>query len=238
MRNVAIVEDERESSDLLKNYFERYSSENEKHEHFSVTVYDNAVNFLTYYKGNFDIVFMDIEMPDMNGMEAAAKLRTIDKSVVLIFVTNMARYAVNGYEVGAFDFIVKPVTYGSFEIKFRRALDSIAENSDGKKISVYSPDGTRLVSVSSVKYIEVMDHRVVWHTMNGDISLCGSLKKIEESLPKPDFVRCNNCYIVNLKYVTEVRTSSVIVSGEELQVSVSKKKDLMKALAEYLERLS
>lgn len=62
MRNIAIVEDERESSDLLKNYLERYSSENEKHERFSVTVYDNAVNFLTYYKGNFDIVFMDISI--------------------------------------------------------------------------------------------------------------------------------------------------------------------------------
>ena len=75
MRNVAIVEDEREASDLLRQYLERYAEESDGRERFNVTVYDNAVNFLTYYKGNFDIVFMDIEMPDLNGMEAAAKLR-------------------------------------------------------------------------------------------------------------------------------------------------------------------
>lgn len=234
--NIALIEDDGNEAEALRSYIDKYGEKNGMT--FDVKHFSDSENFLENYKQGYDIVFMDIELPGMNGMEAAKRLRALDRAVTLIFVTNMARYAVNGYEVGAFDFIVKPVTYGSFEIKFRRALDSIAENSGGKKISVYSPDGTRLVSVSSVKYIEVMDHRVVWHTMNGDISLCGSLKKIEESLPKPDFVRCNNCYIVNLKYVTEVRTSSVIVSGEELQVSVSKKKDLMKALAEYLERLS
>lgn len=233
MRNVAIVEDERESSDLLKNYLERYSSENEKHERFSVTVYDNAVNFLTYYKGNFDIVFMDIEMPDMNGMEAAAKLRTIDKSVVLIFVTNMAQYAVKGYEVSALDFVVKPVSYNNFALKLTRALDVLSLSED-RKIYVSGEDGMSVIRTSSLKYVEIMNHAIIFHTTEKNIKAYGNLKKVEESLKGAPFVRCNSCYLVNLKYVTSVKNFVASVGGDELQISHSRRKEFLAAIADYL----
>ena len=70
---------------------------------------------------DYDIVFMDIELPGINGMEAAHRLREIDQQVILIFVTNMAQFAVKGYEVDALDYIIKPAQYGPLSIKLDRA---------------------------------------------------------------------------------------------------------------------
>ena len=67
------------------------------------------MDFLEKYRANYDLVFMDIEMPVMDGMSAIKKLRQIDKNVLVVIVTNLAQYAVNGYELGVFDFMVKPV---------------------------------------------------------------------------------------------------------------------------------
>ncbi len=70
-----------------------------------------------HYRADYDIVFMDIELPGINGMEAAHRLREIDQQVILIFVTNMAQFAVKGYEVDALDYIIKPAQYGPLSIK-------------------------------------------------------------------------------------------------------------------------
>ncbi len=233
MRNVAIVEDEREASDLLRQYLERYAEESGGRERFNVTVYDNAVNFLTYYKGNFDIVFMDIEMPDLNGMEAAAKLRELDKSVILIFVTNMAQYAVKGYEVSALDFVVKPVSYTNFALKLTRAIDQLSLNGE-KKIYVSGDDGLCVIRTTTLKYVEIMNHAIIFHTTEKDIKSYGNLRKVEEMLRGAPFVRCNSCYLVNLKYVTSVKNFVAVVGGDELQISHSKRKEFLAAIADYL----
>lgn len=230
--NVAIIEDEPQEAALIKRFLERYSTETG--ERFEATAYGNAEAFLENYRPRFDIVFMDIELPGMNGIDASRRLRTLDSTVVLIFVTNMSQFAVCGYEVNAMDFVVKPISYGNFSLKLRRAAERVRENNK-RRVAVYTPDGTRLIPVDSVKYVEVMDHKVVWHTTAGEFELCGSLKKIETELPKPDFVRCNNCYIVNLKYVETVKADSVIVDGKELAVSRMRRKELMQATAEFLE---
>ena len=74
-----------------------------------MTQYTNPVIFLTQYTNRYDLVLLDIEMPDMNGMVVANKLRAIDDEVPLIFITNMRKYAIKGYEVNASDFILKPI---------------------------------------------------------------------------------------------------------------------------------
>lgn len=120
MVNVAIVEDEIRSADVLCGFLERYGSE--KGREFAVSRFTDAIAFLENYVPRYDIVFMDIQLPDMDGMTASRRLRALDRDVILIFVTNMANYAVSGYEVDALDFIVKPVSYFPFTVKLERAL--------------------------------------------------------------------------------------------------------------------
>ena len=119
MYNIAIIEDERDAAQLIRSYLDEYSKSSG--EQFTVYEFSNAVRFLENYTAKYDIVFMDIELPDMNGMEASRRLRMMDKDVILIFVTNMAQCAVSGYEVEAFSFIVKPATYNNFVMKLERA---------------------------------------------------------------------------------------------------------------------
>ena len=109
MLRIAIVEDDEKYADLLQEYLKKYGEE--RSEEFCCVMHKNAVVFLNNYKANYDIVFMDIDLPHMNGMTASQKLREVDKQVVLVFVTNLAQMAIKGYEVNAYDFIVKPVSY-------------------------------------------------------------------------------------------------------------------------------
>ena len=123
MLTIAIVEDDLEYQKQLQKYIEEYGKEHELQ--YKITVFQNGLNFLEDYKGGCDLIFMDIAMPHMDGMETAAKLRKRGDETCLIFITSMAQYALKGYEVNAFDFLVKPLVYELFCIKFEKALSHI-----------------------------------------------------------------------------------------------------------------
>ena len=106
---IAVVEDEREYREVLKEYLSRY--EEQKNLTFEVIEFTNAISFLENYAPVYDVVFMDIRMKYMDGMTAAHKLREADPNAVLVFVTSLTQYAVEGYSVDATDYIVKPVSY-------------------------------------------------------------------------------------------------------------------------------
>ena len=108
MLRIAIVEDEEEYIKQLQKYVRRFSDGNE---------------IVANYSPEFDILLLDIEMPVLDGLNAARKIRKVDEKVVMMFITNVANYAIHGYEVGALDFITKPLTYYTFQLRFQRAVD-------------------------------------------------------------------------------------------------------------------
>ena len=230
MIRVAIVEDKLEEQEIIKSCLDRYSLETG--ERFNVSVFNSAITFLAEYKENFDIVFMDIMFPDLNGMVAAKRLRKIDKCVALIFVTNILQYAVKGYEVNAYDFIVKPVIYSNFALKLRRVIDYIYENR-GMIISLRLDDGFVYLNIQDIIYVEVISHYLIYHTTRGDYKIRGTLTSVEKNLEKGHFARCNHCYLVNLRYVTEVKNYSCYLGDIELLISHPKKKMFIKALNDY-----
>ena len=233
MWKAAVVEDEREAAERIAEYLGRFGEENG--ETFDVSYYGDAEAFLAGYDPECDIVFMDIQLPDMSGMDAARAVRAVDSEVTLVCVTSMVQYAVSGYEVSALDFIVKPVSYPNFAMKMKRVLRERrlrAPRSD--ELSLSGEGGVRRVSVSSVKYIEVVGHHLIFHTFDGDADVCGALGEMEKTLAGKGFSRCNNCYLVNLRHVSEIRPASCIVGGEEVQISRRRRKAFMDDLTAYV----
>lgn len=230
-RNVAIVEDTQVEADTLKDYFSRYTTE--KGVSFKVTHFPSAEQFLEKYNPTYDLVLMDIGLPKMGGMEAATRLRELDQTTTLIFVTNMAQFAVRGYEVDAFDFVVKPISYSNFSLKLQRCLNKLGTRRDTEVIISIS-NGFYRISSAQIKYIEISGHKMIYHTTNGTIKAYGNLKEVESALNGRMFVRCNNCYLVNLNYVFAIRGYTVVVGDEELQISRPRKKSFVQAVNDYL----
>lgn len=234
MIRVAVVEDEKEAADLLESQLARYEKESGGGSLFSVTRFDNAITFLTNYRPVYDIVFMDIEMPDLDGLAASQKLREIDRSVILIFITNLAQFAVRGYEVDALDFVVKPVTYYVLALKLKRAIERLDRTADAE-IGIQSDDAVIRVRLSEIKYVEILAHKIIWHTTHGDYKSYGTLKKVEAKLENGGcFVRCNSCYLVNLAHVTGIKGYTVRVGGDELTISHARRRDFVRAVNDYM----
>src|SRR5699024_8015044 len=134
MIRIAIVEDEESYISILKEYVERYKEESG--EQIEVTIYHDGDEIAAFYRAQFDIILMDIEMKFINGMTAAEEIRKVDTAVSIIFITNAPQYAIRGYEVGALDYILKPVSYFIFSQKFGRAVAKIKKRSSRKRITI------------------------------------------------------------------------------------------------------
>jgi two-component system response regulator LytT len=232
MINVAIVEDDDSASILLEDYVQKYSQQ--KNIELNVKRYNEAISFLSDYRKVNDIIFMDIEMPNLNGIEAAKKIRKVDKQVILIFVTNMAQYAVKGYEVDALDFIVKPVYYSTIVQKLDKSLKILKANQDDEIIISRSLGFVRLL-ISNMLYLEVRGHKIQYHTNEETIVATGSLTELERRLKPNNFMRCNNCYLINPRHIKSISGMIITMKNDdELLISHPKKKTFLKELADWL----
>ena len=230
-RLVALVEDNSSEADALKSHFERFASTSD--EEFDIRWFHSGDAFLCRYQPIYDLVMMDIDLPGINGMMTAERLRRLDRTAALIFVTNLARYATKGYAVDAIDFMLKPVSYANFSVTLQRALMRCRRNRY-YDLLINTSDGIYRISTDRVKYIEVSDHTLTYFTTEGAIQSSGKLKDVESRLPDGQFIRCNRCYLVNLAFVRAVHGHQLVLDTTELQISRAKRSVVLDALNNYL----
>ena len=176
---------------------------------------------------------MDIQIPDMLGMEAAKQIREMDHQVMIIFITMLTQYAIEGYSVGAFDYVLKPLRYEEFSTKMDRVRRMLAHQNTSMVLEVRTKEEIRRISADDITFIEVSNHDILIHTDSEIIRQWGNLKSYEDKLASVHFVRCSASFLVNLKYVRAVNGNTVIVHGHELPISSSKRKEFLVALAQY-----
>lgn len=230
MLEIAIVEDEECEAQRLGSYLDRYSEEMGIELHHSWI--GSAAAFLESYQRQYDLVFMDIRMPGIDGMAAAEKLREMDSTVVLIFITSLAQYAVQGYAVEALDYILKPVSYGGFFLKMQRAAERCSRKRECRLL-LNTNSGAVQMQEPELCYVEIFDHHIRYHTLQANYDAYGTLKSVERSLPARAFFRCNNQCIVNLRYVTKVEGYTVMVDGRKFSISRMRKKAFLAHLHSY-----
>ena len=230
MIRVAIIEDEAQQQRVLKDYLSRFEAETGNI--CQVTCFSSGIDFLENYHSDQDLLLLDIEMPVMDGLAVARDIRKMDDSVLIIFVTNMAQYAIHGYEVDALDYMVKPVDYYPFAVRINRAARMVRENMGSSLLLPFEGEKRR-IPVKDILYVEVQSHTLVFYTYHGKSVMTGTMKEVERQLARYHFARCNSCYLVNLRHVTGVRQEEVVVEGSLLKISRSRRKEFMDCLAEF-----
>ena len=144
---IAIVEDEDYYAEKLQEYLRRYTQD--YGQELDTSRYANGISFLNNFKGQFDLILLDISMPMIDGMETAKRIRSTDPDVVILFVTNMAQYAIRGYEVDALDYILKPISYFPFSQRLNRAISRVKSRSRHYLV-VTTKNGTKKLDVASI----------------------------------------------------------------------------------------
>jgi len=233
MTRISIVEDNQKDSQKLKDLLDQFQKDNSIFQ-FEIHAFPDAISFFKDYKP-VDIVFMDIELPYENGMEASHKLREIDKDVMIIFVTNMEQFAVDGYQVNAFDFIVKPLTYYNFSLKLDRALKNLSYSSIGKSILIKIPGKVVKIPLKELKYVEINDYVLTYHTIESTYEVTTTnLQETESALEGSGFFKCSRQCIVNMKFVNSVSDKEINLSGETIPIARRRKKAFIDSFMSFM----
>ena len=231
MIHVAVVEDEEKYREQLSEFLSRYGKE--KGISIQTRIYCDGIDIVVQAVGHFDVILLDIRMKHIDGMEAARKIREKDKEVIIIFITNMAEYAIQGYDVEARGFILKPARYKLFAQQMDRARKEL-ESKKAEYLSLQLQAGVRNVSLNDIFYMENREHYLHIHLEQEDIIFYCTIKEMEKRLEGKPFFRCNSGLIVNLAKVQSVKNNEILVHGETLTVSRSRKKEFMEQLTEYM----
>lgn len=185
---VVVVDDEKKMRDEIADYLKTF----EKEQKVSVIaqVYESPEDFLEHYQKDADLILLDVEMPGMDGISLARRIRQDDKEVLLMFITNMAQYALHGYEVEAIDYVIKPLGYQEFALKMKKAMRYMGRH-EKKQMMLQTTDGIQPVAIEDILYVEVIRHYLQYHTTGQVYEVRGAMKEAEEELERYHFVRCN-----------------------------------------------
>ena len=123
MTKIAVVDNSSSAAERMRSFLQRYQEQHNTI--FQISVFPDGAKLMEDYKPIYDIIFLDIEMPGKDGMTTAREIREIDQDVILVFVTRMAQYAVDGYRVRALDYLVKPINYSAFEMRMNLLLERL-----------------------------------------------------------------------------------------------------------------
>lgn len=231
MIKIAIVDDEIQECRTLKQFFQDFQKE--VRSEFEIDIFCSGEEFLIETQKVYDLICLDIEMKEIDGIRTAKEIRKRGDTAVIIFITNLAQMAIRGYEVQAIDFVLKPLNYYSFAIKMHNIVEMIRSRKV-RTIVISSGTTVQKVTTDQLLYVEVEGHNLYFHTSEKVYTQKASLKELEQKLEGLTFKRCNHCYLVNLQYVNAVRKDEIKVGNEWLKISRPRKKEFLQSLTNYM----
>lgn len=232
MIRLAVCDDESFMRDELCSLVSEYMEE----KHFSsydITVFENGGSLLES-KGSFDLIFLDIQMEQPDGMETARRLREREESSLLVFVTVLKEPVFDAFQVRAFDYLVKPLERGIFWRTMDRALRELNRR-PGRSILIQRGNACQVILLSRIVYCEVLGRKIYIHEK--DKTVTEYYERLEELERRVDgrFYRCHRSFLVNLDYVRGCGGGQVLLSGgDQIPVSRLRERELTQALLRHM----
>jgi DNA-binding LytR/AlgR family response regulator len=240
MTKILICDDRREDLDDIAKIIETYASKSSRSAQpllYSLARFCDPWAALSYVEvGNaVDIAFLDIMMPQMNGMELATKMRELGFAGYLIFLTSSNDFAAQSYGVKAFSYILKPAD----DAKVCELLDAIEKtrrDNDHNGFSLTRRSGARFILYAELMYAEVMDHQLHFHLIDGEvISIYAALRDYcDVLLSQPQIIKPHKSFVANLDYVRACENRAILMR-DGTRISVPK--DFESVKEQWLERL-
>ncbi len=229
---IAVCDDDKRERVQLLNFINDYCTS--RILELTTVSFDSGEIFLsTFTPGMFDIIFLDIYMPGINGIETAEKIRRIDKNVLLIFCTSSTKFYAEGFAVAALHYIIKPV----HKHEVIEALDRCTKvlGDTYRKITIRTSHGHRHIRIIDIVFIEVIGHYCNIHLPTEVVTTKQSLRVLMDTINSDIFFCCHRSYYVNLRFVKTMKEDTLQMKTEEI-VPVSRKK--RQEVSMTLDRLS
>ena len=175
-------------------------------------------------------------MAIQDGLKTVELIRRKDKEVTLIFITNMAQYALKGYAVNASNFVLKPISYFAFSEVLRDELKKLAQR-ESRSVPLKVEDGMLRLRLGDLYDAEMENRRTVLHTAVGEHIMSGTLLKLDELLNDGRFFRCHSGFLINMQHLHKIQAASLILNPGSMEIPLSrhKKKELEASLIHYLQ---
>ncbi len=233
MLNLALLEGDEKCIALAKEFTARYFSELPEKTEYTVDVFSDGEKFLSVADA-YDIIIASVDLPAGGGMELAQAYRANGGTGCLFFVADTADMAIRGYEVGAIDYLLKPVNYRAFSAAMKRAV-LYAVNNSRDRVVLASNRRILRISARDILFVESSRHKLTFHTTWGDFEDWGNISGCEEKLAPFGFLRCNSCYLINLRHIERIAGGEVIIGPWSLHISRGRKKEFVAAFLSYFD---
>ena len=203
-------------------------------ENIIIEEFESAEELLKYDLSKIDIFLMDIMMGEMNGMDAAKKIREMNIDSEIIFITGNVEFVRDGYKVNAYRYILKPVEIEELRESIISCFAELGKKK-GKFIVLSRKGEMEKLKIDDIDYIEVIKREIIVHKNGEEVEYTGtSIEKLEEKLEDFKFFRCHKSYLVNLDKVDLIKTGEVVVNGKSVPVSKYRAKDLKREFTAIL----
>ncbi|WP_316777721.1 LytTR family DNA-binding domain-containing protein [Pedobacter antarcticus] len=228
--NCVIVDDEPLARDVIESFVKEVPFLN------ILATFEDPVDALLFIKDNHvDIVFSDIEMPKLNGLEL---VRSLENSLVIIFITAYRDFALDGFETGATDYLVKPVRFDRFLKAVNKAKDylelkrsSATQQVNNDRIFIKSEGKLIKILLDEILYIEAQGDYLKIVVPSAVYTTQATLKSMEETITLPNFFRVQRSFIINTEAVSSVNGNMVeLVNGKSISIALNKKEELFDIL--------
>lgn len=227
---IAICDDEQNQIEYITSIVASWSA----HEGHSceIRMFASAEAFLFEYEEDkaYDILLLDVEMKNMNGIELAKRIRKDNNRAEIIFITSHFEFVGEGYEVDALHYLIKPISADKLMQVLAKAAEklsvdppSVVISCDGETVKLYESD---------ILYTESFLHYVIIHTKDKEYKIKENISVFENKL-SDDFYRIHRSYLVSLKYITRISRTSVNIGNTELPLSRGKYDDINRAFIEH-----